>query len=87
MDGLRDKLLHAHTYYFTVTAVNSAGLTSHDSCNITVEIVPPDINNVTMSYMYSDAVVDGTVFTADTHNIGLEWRGGKDDVAFYGKYE
>ncbi|CAG2231211.1 unnamed protein product [Mytilus edulis] len=83
VDGLRGKLLHDHIYYLTVTAVNSAGLTSQESCNVTVEIMPPDVSNVTLSYMYSDDVVDDTIFTAEEHDIGLEWEGGKEDVAFY----
>ncbi|XP_063447918.1 uncharacterized protein LOC134727466 [Mytilus trossulus] len=83
VDGLRGKLLHDHIYFLTVTAVNSAGLTSQDSCNVTVEIMPPDVSNVTLSYMYSDDVVDDTIFTAEEHDIGLEWEGGKEDVAFY----
>lgn len=82
--GLSGKLQHDHTYYFTVTVVNSAGLVSQDSCNVTVEILPPDVSNVTLTYMYSDDVMDDTVLTADDKNIGLEWEGGKDDVAFYG---
>ncbi|XP_052073991.1 uncharacterized protein LOC127711867 [Mytilus californianus] len=83
IDGLRGKLLHDHIYFLTVTAVNSAGLTSQDSCNVTVEIIPPDVSNVTLSYMYSDDVVDDTIFTAEEHDIGLKWDGGRDDVAFY----
>ncbi|VDI63607.1 Hypothetical predicted protein [Mytilus galloprovincialis] len=45
--------------------------------------MPPDVSNVTLSYMYSDDVVDDTIFTAEEHDIGLEWEGGKEDVAFY----
>lgn len=86
VEGLSDKLKHDKTYYFTVTAVNSAGLTSIDSCNITVEILPPDVSNVTLSYMFSDdEEIEEASLTSEDRDIGLEWDGGKDDVAFYGK--
>ena len=86
VEGLGDKLKHDNTYYFTVTVVNSAGLTSIDSCNITVEILPPDVSNVTLSYMFSDdEEIEEASLTSEDRDIGLEWDGGNDDVAFYGK--
>jgi hypothetical protein len=75
VEGLGDKLKHDNTYYFTVTVVNSAGLTSIDSCNITVEILPPDVSNVTLSYMFSDdEEIEEASLTSEDRDIGMVER-------------
>jgi hypothetical protein len=85
--NLKANLEHGKTYYITVSAVNSAGVAGQGLCNITVELLPPNVENLTIQNMFTQA--DEETFDVSlTHSeIGLEWENGTDEVEFYGMFE
>jgi hypothetical protein len=71
-------------YYITVKAVNSAGLYAEGTCNITVELLPPDIGNLSVNNFFSQTEDEPFDISMSSSEIGLEWDGGSSDIEFYG---
>jgi hypothetical protein len=84
---LKATLEHGKTYYITVSAVNSAGVIGQGSCNITVELLPPDVENLVIQNMFTQADEETFDISLTHSEIGLEWGNGTDDVEFYGMFE
>jgi hypothetical protein len=85
IDNLDGKLFHDNTYFITVTAINSAGLTATKSCNITVETEAPDISNLKVTVLLGKLDRRGVYTTTNSKGLGVSWTGGRSDVEFYGK--
>lgn len=85
IDKLDGKLHHDHTYYISVTAINSANLTTSRSCNITVETEAPDISRLNVNILLANPGGREVYTTENSKELGITWSGGKSDVEFYGK--
>lgn len=77
-------LQHGQSYYITVKAINSAGLQTEGTCNITVELLPPDVRNLSVNSMFSQTEDESFDISMSPKEIGLEWGGGSSDIEFYG---
>ncbi|OWF48074.1 Delta-like protein 1 [Mizuhopecten yessoensis] len=72
--------IHGDTYYFNVWAYNGAGSPGKFSCKFTVELFPPDVENVTTKSLFeyhpTDENVDQFVnvsFTEFDDSVGVAW--------------
>ncbi|XP_062567667.1 uncharacterized protein LOC134229900 [Saccostrea cucullata] len=83
IDDLDGKLLHDHTYFITITAINSADLTATKTCNITVETKAPDISGLKVKLLFGKSRSQGRFTTENSRELGITWTGGKADVEFY----
>ncbi|XP_061197209.1 uncharacterized protein LOC133205414 [Saccostrea echinata] len=83
IDDLDGKLYHDHTYFITVTAINSADLTASKTCNITVETKAPDISGLKVKLLLGKSGSHGRFTTENSRELGITWIGGKADVEFY----
>ena len=90
IDGLGGKLLHRQTYYVNVEVENGAGERSVESCNFTMDILPPDTENVSASSMFSQPInisSEAVEITHYTDKVGMQWN--SDSVIgaqYYGQY-
>ncbi|XP_067664253.1 uncharacterized protein [Haliotis asinina] len=65
------------TYYVTVTAINSAGISAKTTCNVTVLVGAPAVSSVyTQSLFTSGLTKHGVALTPSQHKIGLNVHGG-----------
>lgn len=84
---LKATLEHGKTYYITVSALNSAGVIGRGFCNITVELSPPNVENLIIQNMFTQADDETFDISLAHSEIGLEWQNGTDEVEFYGMFE
>ncbi|XP_062588030.1 uncharacterized protein LOC134249701 [Saccostrea cucullata] len=81
--NLKTPLEHGKTYYITVRAVNSAGMVGKGSCNIIVELSPPNVENLIVQNMFTQDDEETFDVSLSTNEIGLQWQNGTNDVEFY----
>ena len=90
IDGLSNKLTHMHRYFVNVKVENGAGLNTVKSCNVLVDIRPPDASHATVASMFSEPmkISDRMIeMTNYTDRIGLMWDNNSIIGAqYYGTY-
>ncbi|XP_045172526.2 uncharacterized protein LOC123534370 [Mercenaria mercenaria] len=80
---------HGKEYRVIIEATNTAGLKAVDSCQVSVDLFPPNADNIIYGALFAEdedvdeASEDIPSVTSSQTEIGLTWSGGNNDTRFY----